>query len=79
LLSALRPLSTAMAQRAALGSADPVLSDFVYDGGNLTSYKEDGVPIVLTYNADGTVATSKRGTAAAKTYSYTGGNLGGVA
>lgn len=66
--------------RAALGSADPVLGSFVYDGsGNLTSYTEDGIAIVLTYNADGTVATSKRGTAATKTYSYSGGNLAGVA
>lgn len=69
------------ALRAALGSPDPVLSDFVYESGtgNLLSYKEDGVPIVLTYNADGTVATSKRGTAPAKAFSYSGGNLAGVA
>lgn len=71
-------LATGLGSRAA---ADPVLSNFVYDPatGNLLSYKEDGVAITLTYNADGTVATSKRGTAPAKTYSYTGGNLTGVA
>lgn len=68
-----------VALRAAFVPADPVLSDFVYTDGNLTSYKEDGVTITLTYNADGTVATSKRGTAATKTYSYSGGNLAGVA
>jgi hypothetical protein len=68
------------ALRAALGSADPVLSAFVYDGsGNLTSYAEDGITITLTYNSDGTVATSQRGTATVKGYSYSGGNLVGVA
>jgi hypothetical protein len=70
-----------VALRATLGSADPVLSNFTYDPatGNLLSYQEDGITITLTYNADGTVATSKRGTAAAKTYSYSGGNLVGIA
>jgi len=68
------------ALKAALGSADPVLSAFVYDGlGNLTSYKEDGVTITLTYNADGTVATSQRGTGPVRAFSYSGGNLAGVA
>lgn len=74
--------ATAARLRAALGSADPVLSDLVYatDGtGNLLSYKEDGIAIVLTYNADGTVATSKRGTAPTKTFTYSSGNLVGVA
>jgi hypothetical protein len=66
--------------RAAYGRADPVLANFVYDGsGNLTSYTEDGLAIVLTYNTDGTVATSKRGTNAVQTYTYSGGNLVGVA
>jgi hypothetical protein len=66
--------------RAVYGRAAPVLAAFVYDGsGNLTSYTEDGISIVLTYNADGTVATSKRGTEATQTYSYTSGNLVGVA
>lgn len=73
--------STATALRAAFGRAAPVLSDFVYDAptGNLLSYKEDGISIVLTYNSDGTVATSKRGTEPTQTFSYTGGNLVGVA
>jgi YD repeat-containing protein len=66
--------------RAAYVPADPVLSDFVYDGsGNLTSYKEDGVTITLTYNGDGTVATQKRGSGPTRTFAYSGGNLAGVA
>jgi uncharacterized lipoprotein NlpE involved in copper resistance len=71
--------STAL--RAAFGRAAPVLSNFTYDAatGNLLSYQEDGITITLTYNADGTVATSKRGTEATQTYSYSGGNLVGVA
>lgn len=65
---------------AVYGHSDPVLASFVYDGtGNLTSYTEDGIAIVLTYNVDGTVATSKRGTNATRTFSYSGGNLTGVA
>lgn len=73
--------ATSVALRAAFGRAAPVLSDFVYDPptGNLLSYKEDGIPIVLTYNSDGTVATSKRGTEPTQTFSYSGGNLTGVA
>jgi hypothetical protein len=72
---------TSAALRAAFGRAAPVLSDFVYESGtgNLLSYVEDGITITLTYNADGTVATSKRGTDATQTYSYSGGNLVGVA
>jgi len=62
-------------------SPDPVLSNFTYDAatGNLLSYQEDGITITLTYNADGTVATSKRGSGPTRTYSYSGGNLAGVA
>lgn len=73
--------ATGAALRAAFGRAAPVLSDFVYDAttGDLLSYAEDGIPIVLTYNPDGTVATSKRGTEPAQTFSYSGGNLVGVA
>jgi hypothetical protein len=58
-----------------------VLSNFSYDSatGNLLSYQEDGITITLTYNADGTVATSKRGTDPTQTFTYTGGNLVGVA
>jgi hypothetical protein len=69
------------ALRASFGRAAPTLSDFVYDPatGNLLSYKDDGVSVVLTYNADGTVATSKRGDQPTQTYSYTNGNLVGVA
>jgi hypothetical protein len=72
---------TSAALRAAFGRAAPVLASFVYDAatGNLLSYTEDGIAIVLTYNADGTVATSKRGTEPTQTFSYTGGNLSGVA
>lgn len=66
--------------RATFGPADPVLSNFSYDPtGNLLSYQEDAITITLTYNADGTVATMKRGSAPAKTFSYSGGNLVGVA
>jgi uncharacterized protein RhaS with RHS repeats len=66
---------------AALGSADPVLSNFTYDPatGNLLSYQEDGITITLTYNADSTVATSKRGSGPTRTFTYSGGNLAGVA
>lgn len=66
---------------AAFGRAAPVLSNFSYDSatGNLLSYQEDGITTTLTYNADGTVATSKRGAEPTQTYTYTGGNLTGVA
>jgi hypothetical protein len=73
--------STYTAGLAAKAPADPVLSNFSYDAatGNLLSYQEDGITITLTYNADGTVATSQRGSNAAKVYTYSGGNLVGVA
>lgn len=73
--------STYTAGLASKAPADPVLSAFSYDAatGNLLSYQEDGITITLTYNADGTVATSKRGTNATRTFSYSGGNLTGVA
>jgi hypothetical protein len=72
-------VSTAL--RATFGRAAPVLSAFSYDAatGNLLSYQEDGITITLTYNADGTVATSKRGSEPTQTFSYSGGNLVGVA
>ena len=69
------------AARAAYEAVDPVLSNFSYDPatGNLLSYQENGTTITLTYNSDGTVATSQRGSNPAKTYSYSGGTLVGVA
>jgi hypothetical protein len=75
------PSATATALKAAYGRATPVLSNFVYEAGtnNLLQYQEDGILIVLTYNSDGTVATSKRGSDPAQTYTYAGGNLVGVA
>lgn len=59
---------------------DPALSNFTYDAttGNLLSYTENGVLITLTYNSDGTVATSQRGVSPVRSYSYTNGNLEGV-
>jgi hypothetical protein len=73
--------ATDVAMRAVYGRAAPVLSNFNYDAatGNLLSYQEDGILIVLTYNADGTVATSQRGSDPVQTYTYSGGNLVGVA
>jgi len=67
--------------KTAFGRAAPVLASFSYDAatGNLLSYTEDGITIILTYNADGTVATSQRGTDPAQTFTYSGGNLVGVA
>lgn len=66
----------------AAGSVDPVLAGFTYDPatGDLLSYTENGVTITLTYNADGTVATSRRGAGPIRTYSYDANlNLIGVA
>lgn len=70
-----------VALRAAFGRAAPVFANPVYETGtgNLLSYDEDGIHIVLTYNSDGTLATSKRGTEPTQTYSYSGGNLVGIA
>jgi hypothetical protein len=75
------PYYTTAAADSRFAKADPVLSNFSYDPttGNLMSYQEDGVTITLTYNPDGTVATSRRGAAPVVTYSYAGGNLVGVA
>jgi hypothetical protein len=70
---------TSRVDLARIGS-DPDLSDFVYEAGtgNLLSYKENGVSIVLTYNVDGTVATQKRGPNPTQTFTYSDGNLTGV-